>query len=145
MQILFKLKDGKRPCLDDVSIKKHLPLCGKLYYQITHLYSGLEAIKASKRGGVPLSRRHIIADTTAPVCEKNKKRSRPLQPIVNSRHSSFSCQKICCALSVQSTSSVQAEVAILWLRKKPFPHYIQHLHNILSGQGLACWLMNISL
>jgi hypothetical protein len=33
----------------------------------TYVYSGLEAIKASRRGGVPLSWCHIIAEATSPV------------------------------------------------------------------------------
>ena len=40
-----------------------------------NLYSGLEAIKASEEWGVPLSRCHIIAETTSPVTNKNKEQS----------------------------------------------------------------------
>jgi hypothetical protein len=30
MKNLFRLKKGQEPCLDDVSIEEHLPLCGEL-------------------------------------------------------------------------------------------------------------------
>ncbi len=50
---LFQLKDGQRPCIDDVSIEKHLSLCGELEYQIHHLNSGLEAVNARGEGESP--------------------------------------------------------------------------------------------
>ncbi len=93
MKNLVRLKDGQGPCLDNVSVEQHLHFYGELQYQIRYLYSGLEAIKASEEWGVPLSWCHIIAETTSPVWEKNKKRSWPLQPILNSKHSSFPAKR----------------------------------------------------
>ncbi len=67
MKNLFRLKDGQGPCLDNVSVEQHLHFHGELQYQIRYLYSGLEAIKASEECVVPLSRCHIIAETTFPL------------------------------------------------------------------------------
>jgi hypothetical protein len=146
----FKSNDGQRPCLEGASIKNiYLFVVSCQIKNSTHIMSWRQW-KPVGKGEAPsvsissLQRQHLLWGAR----RKNKNRSRPFQPIVNSKHSLFSRWKICCALSVQSTSSVQTEVTILWLQKKPFRHhvhYVQHLHNILSGLGPARWLMNISL
>ncbi len=146
----FKSKDGQRPCLEDASIKNiYLFVVSCKIKYATHIKSWRQ-LKPVGKGEAPsvsissLQKQHLLWGAR----RKNKNRSQPFQPIVNSKHSSFSCWMICCALSVQSTSSVQTEVTILWLQKKPFRHhvhYVQRLHNILSVLGPARWLMNISL
>jgi hypothetical protein len=85
----------------------------------------MEVIKARGERGSFLSRPHFIAEATSPVRSENKEqstknRSRSLQPIVNSKHLSFSRQKICCALSVQATSSVQTEVTFIDCERSHF-------------------------
>jgi hypothetical protein len=73
----LKSNDGLRPCLDDASIKKHLPLRREIH----HLYCGVETIKASGKGGVPLSWCHFIAEATSPVrSEKKEQEQKPTTP-----------------------------------------------------------------
>ncbi len=102
----FKSKDGQRPCLVDASIKKHRKIKYAIYIVGWRSKRPVGRGKASSVGITSLQRQHLLWG----VWRKNKNRSRPLQPIVNSKHSSFSCQKICFALTVQSTSSVHTEV-----------------------------------
>jgi hypothetical protein len=82
----------------------------------------LEAIKASGGKGSPSqSVSHHCRSNISCVRQEQRTRSRTLQSIVNSKHSSFSRQKIDRALSVQSTSSVQIEVAFFDYKRS---HYV---------------------
>ncbi len=88
--------------LGDASAKNHLPLRGGLGNQMRHSYSELEVIKACGKGGISLSRRHLIAETTFRVrsVKKEQEQSGPLQLIVNNKPLLFSRWKLCCTLSV---------------------------------------------
>jgi hypothetical protein len=81
--------------LGDASAKNHLPLRGGLGNKMRHLYSELEVMKAcGKGGGISLSRRHLIAETTSRVrsVKKEQEQSGPLQLIVNNKPLLFSAE-----------------------------------------------------
>ena len=90
----------------------------------------LETIKKSAGKGVLLSQWQNIAEATPPV--RNKKEEQEAShffPVWIVSYSTFSRYKNCCALSVKSTSSVQAEGTILWLERSHFVIMFYHLHN----------------
>jgi len=97
----------------------------------------LEAAKASVGRGGLLSRRHNIAEATPPVRNrnKNKKPTIPVHIFFIFPPKDLLC--IVCTINIFSTDrgchSLTMEEAILF--------YVLSLHNIVSGQGLPCWLI----
>ncbi len=90
-----------------------------------YVYSGDGSYKSEWGGGglSLLATEHRRGNTSCKKQEEEQEadHSNPLWIV---SYSTFSRHKICCASSVQSTSQIQAEVAILWLRKEPLCYYV---------------------
>ncbi len=69
--------------------KKHQPLCGELGNQIRYLYNELDGIKPVAKGGLSLSRRHFIAETTSPVRSENKEQEQKPTTTAHSEQYAF--------------------------------------------------------
>ncbi len=74
---LFNKIDAGTSYLGDASVKYHLPLRGRFWRRIRHLYSELEVIKACGKGENSLSWHHFITEATSPVRDviKNKNKA----------------------------------------------------------------------
>jgi hypothetical protein len=76
MKKLFWVKDFLGPCLEDVHIEYHLPLCGKTLYQIHHLYSASGGYKSKRRKGSPSKvASHYCRDSISCVRQERRTRS----------------------------------------------------------------------
>ncbi len=98
----------------------------------------LEAIKEKAGERVLLNRLQLIAEATSPArSKKEEQEANHTYPLWTVSYSSFSHHMSCCALSVQSTSQVQAEVAILTMKEDI--SLLCSSTNIIfvSGQGLS--------